>query len=63
MKLYKPEFSSTMSVTEFKRHYWYDTELREICRKLWLDCTGTKAELTSRVWYFLSGDVGFSSEK
>ena len=60
----KPEFSPTMSVTEFKRHYWYVTELREICRKFWLDCTGTKAELTSRVEHFLSGDVdSFSSEE
>lgn len=39
----RPEFSLTMSVTEFKRHYWYATELQEICRKLGLDCTGTKA--------------------
>ena len=59
----KPEFSPTMSVTEFKRHYWYATELREICRKLGLDCTGTKAELTSRVEHFLSGDVDSSSEE
>ena len=59
----KPEFSPTMSVTEFKRHYWYATELREICRKLGLDCTGTKAELTSRVEYFLSGDVDSSSSE
>ena len=64
MKLYKPEFSSTMSVTEFKSHYWYVIELREICRKLGLDCTGTKAELTLRVEHFLSGDVdSFSSEE
>ena len=63
MKLYKPEFSSTMSVTEFKSHYWYVIELREICRKLGLDCTGTKAELTSRVEYFLSGDVDSSSSE
>lgn len=59
----RPEFSPTMSVTEFKRHYWYATELREICRKLGLDCTGTKAELTSRVEHFLSGDVDSSSEE
>ena len=59
----RPEFSPTMSVTEFKRHYWYATELREICRKLWLDCTSTKAELISRVEHFLSGDVDSSSEK
>ena len=59
----RPEFSPTMSVTEFKRHYWYATELREICRKLGLDCTGTKAELTSRVEHFLSGDVDSSSSE
>ena len=60
----KPEFSPTMSVTEFKRHYWYVTELREICRKFGLDCNGTKAELISRVEHFLSGDVdSFSSEE
>ena len=60
----RPEFSPTISVTEFKRHYWYTTELREICRKFGLDCTGTKAELTSRVEHFLSGDVdSFSSEE
>ena len=59
----RPEFSLTMSVTEFKRHYWYTTELREICRKLRLDCTGTKAELTSRVEHFLSGDVDSSSSE
>lgn len=64
MKLYKPEFSPTMSVMEFKSHYLYVIELREICRKFWLDCTGTKAELTSRVEHFLSGDVdSFSSEE
>lgn len=59
----RPEFSPTMSVMEFKRHYWYTTELREICRKLGLGCTGTKAELTSRVEHFLSGDVDSSSEE
>lgn len=59
----RPEFSPTMSVMEFKRHYYYATELRGICRKLGLDCTGTKAELTSRVEHFLSGNVDSSSEE
>ena len=59
----RPEFLPTMSVTEFKHHYWYTTELREICRKLGLECTGTKAELTSRVEHFLSSDVDSSSEE
>lgn len=59
----RPEFTPTMSVTEFKRHYWYAIELRKICRMLGLDFTGTKAELTSRVEHFLSGDINFSSSK
>ena len=59
----RPEFSPTMSVMDFKRHYWYATELREICRKFGLDCTGTKAELMSRVEHFLSDDVASSSEE
>ena len=29
----RPEFSTSMSVSEFNKYYWYKEELQEICRR------------------------------
>lgn len=51
----RPLFTKNLSVEEFKKHYWYKTELEKICRKYELPSQGTKAELQSYIIDFLSG--------
>jgi hypothetical protein len=56
-------FTAAMSVEEFRKHYWYISELRQICREHGLDTAGTKAVLGARIERFLSGGIIFSDNE
>ena len=51
----RPIFSEKLSVSEFKKFYWYKTELQEICQKYKLPTYGTKYELAVYIIQFLNG--------
>ncbi|MBA1392897.1 hypothetical protein EQ500_03275, partial [Lactobacillus sp. XV13L] len=51
----RPDFSSQLSVHEFKQYYWYKTELQAICREYHLPVYGTKYELMEYICAFLGG--------
>jgi len=53
----RPDFTPNMSPMVFKRFYWYQTELRQICRQQDLPTTGTKAELTTYILALLNGQA------
>ncbi len=50
-----PVFNQKMSVNEFKKQYWYKTELEKICRAHNLPTYGTKYELSHYIIQFLNG--------
>jgi len=52
----RPNFSKELSVQEFERHYWYKSELIEICREFNSPANGTKAELEVRIKKLLAGE-------
>lgn len=52
----RPIFTEKMTVEEFRKHYWYKTELQEICRKFKISPNGTKAELEEFIESFLLGN-------
>ena len=49
-------FTQKMTVKEFNKHYWYKTELQEICRNYKISPNGTKAEIEQNIKGFLIGD-------
>jgi len=51
----RPAFSMQMSVEDFRKHYWYTVDLREICLAYGIQNTGTKAELNNRIERVLLG--------
>ncbi|GEO48418.1 SAP domain-containing protein [Companilactobacillus kimchii] len=51
----RPCFSKKLSVEDFKRFYWYKTELAQICKDNQLPSYGTKAELNQYIIQYLSG--------
>lgn len=51
---FRPAFTKTLPVEDFKDHYWYKAELQSICKDYHLPAFGTKAELSSI--YFLDPD-------
>jgi len=51
----RPPFSKEMPVHEFENHYWYKSELNEICRAHNISSSGTKAELEVRIKQLLAG--------
>ena len=55
LKASRPEFSTSMSVEEFNKHYWYKEDLQKICRDYNVSSRGTKAELKSRIESVLLG--------
>lgn len=49
----RPPFSKNLSAEEFKKYYWYKTELQTICKNNNLPYQGTKAELQNNIINFL----------
>jgi len=52
----RPNFSKELPVQEFEKHYWYKSELIEICRECNIPSSGTKAELEVRIKKLLAGE-------
>lgn len=52
----RPIFTEKMTIEEFRKHYWYKTELQEICRRCKISPNGTKAELEQYIESFLLGN-------
>lgn len=52
----RPVFSLNVTVQEFDNHYWYKTELIDICRRCRLPVSGTKGELEARIRNLLKGE-------
>lgn len=52
----RPVFTTTMSVENFRKHYWYAEELRKICKQYNISHEGTKAELQTRIERLLLGE-------
>ncbi|WP_036746912.1 SAP domain-containing protein [Paenibacillus sp. UNC451MF] len=57
MSIKRPEFSLKLSVQEFENHYWYKTDLVDICRMNLISSSGTKAELERRIKKLLNGET------
>ncbi|USS90692.1 SAP domain-containing protein [Fructilactobacillus carniphilus] len=51
----RPIFNCYMKSENFKKYYWYKSELQDICKKYDLPSYGTKYELTSYIVSFLDG--------
>lgn len=50
----RPTLNSSISVQNFKQFYWLKTELHSFCKKNNLPTSGSKEELTKRIYLFLS---------
>lgn len=59
----RPIFSPELSKEEFLKHYWYKTELQEICEKYNLPTLGTKAEKQKYIFAFLDGETPQNKRK
>ncbi|WP_282942153.1 SAP domain-containing protein [Paenibacillus sp. RC67] len=53
----RPHFSIELTIQEFENHYWYKTDLVDICRTYHISPSGTKAELEQRIKKLLSGEA------
>ncbi len=53
----RPDFKNIKSYQEFKKYYWYREELKEICKKLELDFSGTKIELNKTIEEYFKGNI------
>ena len=59
----RPIFSKNLSIEDFKKYYWYKTELQKICRDNKLPTQGTKAELEEYIENFLLGKECINKRK
>jgi hypothetical protein len=50
----RPELAITISVSDFKNHYWLKSELLSFCRANGINTSGGKIELTTRIEQYLA---------
>lgn len=52
----RPDFNEIKSYDDFAKYYWYREELKQICRELGIDYSGTKAELNHNIEQYFAGN-------
>ena len=53
----RPEFDKITSFDEFNKYYWYREEVSQICKRLGLECKGTKQELNHIIEQYFKGNL------
>ena len=60
----RPRLDNTISINDFRNHYWLKEELIEFCRKTGINASGGKIEIADRILKYLeTGEVITKSEK
>ena len=60
----RPNLKTTISINDFKNHYWLKEELIDFCRTTGLKRTGGKIEITNRILKYLeTGEIFTKPEK
>ncbi len=54
----RQELNNNLNAEDFKDNYYLKTELIKFCRQNNLQASGSKIELTNRVFYFLKTEKG-----
>ena len=52
-----PCFKDIKSYQEFSKYYWYREELRQICKEIGIEYSGTKLELNHNIEEYFIGNV------
>ena len=53
----RPNFKDIKSYAEFSKYYWYKEELKQICKNLYIDFSGTKLELNYNLEGYFKGNI------
>ena len=53
----RPIFNDLKSYKEFSKYYWYREELKQICKSIGIDYSGTKLELESNIKEYFKGNI------
>lgn len=53
----RPNFKDIKSYAEFSKYYWYKEELKQICKNLNIDFSGTKSELNYNIEEYFKGNI------
>ena len=53
----RPKFKEITSYAEFRRYYWYREELKQICKEMGADFSGTKLELNHNIEEYFKGNI------
>lgn len=53
----RPDFKEIKIYEEFNKYYWYLEELKEICKNLQIDYSGTKKDLNDNVKEYFKGNL------
>jgi len=53
----RPNFNDLKSYQKFSKYYWYREELKQICRSIGIDYSGTKLELESNIKEYFKGNI------
>ena len=60
----KPKLDKTISINDFKNHYWLKEELIVFCREIGINTTGGKIEVADRIMkYLTTGKIITKPEK
>ena len=53
----RPCFKNINSYQEFRKYYWYREELKQICKEIGTDYSGTKPELNHTIEEYFNGNI------
>ena len=53
----RPCFKNINSYQEFRKYYWYREELKQICKEIGTDYSGTKSELNHTIEEYFNGVI------
>jgi len=53
----RPSFNNLNSYQEFSKYYWYREELKQICKSIGIDYSGTKLELNHNIKEYFKGNI------
>lgn len=53
----RPNFIDIKTYQEFSKYYWYREELKQICKEIGSDYSGTKSELNHNIEEYFKGNI------
>ena len=53
----RPSFKNIKSYQDFSKYYWYREELKQICKSIGIDYSGTKLELNHNIKEYFDGNA------